>query len=112
MIGAVAVMIWFLLLDLAQGRLLFTPGALGSALFFGARGIAEVQVTATTVLGYTGVHLAAFLTVGLIASALAEAASRQPAVLFGLVLFFVTLEAGFIGVIVIIAAWLLDAIQS
>jgi hypothetical protein len=111
-IGAVAVMAWFLVLDLAQGRVLFTPGALGSALFFGARGIGEVQVTATTVLGYTGLHLAAFLAVGLLASALIEAAGRQPPLLFGLALFFVTLETSFIGLIVILAAWLLDAIQA
>jgi len=112
LIGAVAVMGWFLLLDVVQGRLLFTPGSLGSALFFGARGTAEVSITATTVLGYTGVHVAAFLAVGLLASALVEAAGQQPPLLFGLALFFVTLEAMFLGLIVIMAAWLLDAFRS
>jgi hypothetical protein len=112
LIGACAVMAWFLVLDLAQGRVLFTPAALGSALFFGARGMAEVQVTATTVLGYTGLHLVAFLAVGVLASALLEAAGRQPPLLFGLALFFVTLETSFIGLIAIAAAWLLDAIQA
>ncbi len=107
--GAVAVMVWFLALDLVQGRLLFTPGALGSALFFGARGEAEVVIAFETVLGYTGIHLAAFMLAGLLASALTEAARREPPLLLGLVLFFVTLEVLFIGLIVIMASWLLDA---
>ncbi len=108
--GAVVVMGWFLAVDLVQGRLMFTPGALGSALFFGARGEAEVVVAIETVLGYTGVHLAAFMLAGLIASGLVEAARREPPLLLGLVLFFVTLEVLFIGLIAIMASWLLNAI--
>jgi hypothetical protein len=109
--GAIAVMVWFLALDLVRSRLLFTPGALGSALFFGARGATEVQITVETVLGYTGVHVAAFMAAGLLASAFTEGARREPPLLLGLVLFFVTLEVLFIGLIAIIAAWLLDAMD-
>ncbi len=111
LLGAVAVMVWFLVLDLVHGRMFFTPGALGSAIFFGARGVHEVQITLETVLGYTGLHVVAFLAVGLIASALTEAARREPPLLLGMVLFFVTLEVMFIGLLAIVAAWLLDAIQ-
>ena len=109
--GAVAVMAWFLALDLIQSRLMFTPGALGSAIFFGARGELEVVVAVETVLGYTGVHIAAFMLAGLLASALTEAARREPPLLLGLVLFFVTLEVLFIGLIAIMASWLLDALS-
>ena len=35
--GAAAVAFWFLVLDLIEGRILFTPGALGSVFFLGAR---------------------------------------------------------------------------
>lgn len=111
LIGAVAVMLWFLVLDLVRGQLLFTPAALGSAFFFGARGIAEVQVTAGTVIGYTTLHVAAFVLVGFIASALAGAAEREPPLLLGLGLLFVTFEVLFIGLLAIIATWLLDALQ-
>jgi hypothetical protein len=111
LLGAVAVMIWFLVLDLVRQPMFFTPGALGSALFFGARGTAEVQITVETVLGYTGIHLVAFMAVGMIASMMTEAARREPPLLLGMVLFFVTLEVLFIGLLAIVATWLLDSIQ-
>lgn len=109
--GAVAVMIWFLVSDVLNERSLFTPGALGSALFFGARGMAEVQVTPETVLAYTGVHLVSFMLIGLTASALVEGARREPHVLLAVVLLFVTLEVMFIGLLAIVAEWLLDGIR-
>jgi hypothetical protein len=104
-------MLWFFVLDVIQGRVLFTPAALGSALFLGARGLGEVAITPGMVAGYTGVHLFSFLLVGLGASALVEGARRQPSILLGTVLFFVTLEVLFIGLMAIMAAWLLDAIS-
>jgi len=110
LLGAVAVMVWFLVLDVIRRPLFFTPGALGSALFFGARGATEVQVSVETVLGYTGVHVVAFMIVGMIASALTEAARREPPLLLGMVLFFVTLEVLFIGLLAIVATWLLNSI--
>lgn len=110
-LGAAAVMAWFLVLDIVRGSLFFTPGALGSALFFGARGAADVQITVETVLGYTGVHLVAFMVVGLLASVLAEAAKREPPLLLGMVLFFVALEVLFIGLLAIVATWLFDSIR-
>lgn len=109
--GAVAVMIWFLASDIVNERALFTPGALGSALFFGARGVLEVQITPETVLAYTGVHVVSFMLVGLLASALVEGARREPHVLLAMVLLFVTLEVMFIGMLAIVAEWLLDAIR-
>lgn len=112
LIGAGAVMLWFLVLDIVRGQLFFTPAALGSALFFGARGIAEVQITAGTVIGYTTLHVAAFIIVGFVASALAGAAEREPPLLLGLALLFVTFEVLFIGLLAIMATWLLDALRG
>lgn len=111
LLGAAAVMAWFLIIDLIRLPVFFTPGALGSALFFGARGTAEVQVTIETVLGYTGVHVVAFLLVGLLASAMTEGARREPPLLLGMIMFFVVLEVLFIGLLAIVATWLLDSIQ-
>lgn len=108
LIGAGAVAAWFLILDLAQGRIFFTPGALGSALFFGARSAEAVQVSAVTVLGYTGLHVTAFLAVGLVAAALVtEAEEWASAVILGAILLFVTFETFFIGLLAIVAQWLL-----
>lgn len=111
LIGAVAVVIWFLAIDLMQGRVLFTPAALGSAVFLGARSAADVQVTAPMVLGYTMFHVGAFLVAGFIASALISEAEKDPPMLLGLVLLFVTFEVLFFGLIAIMASWLLDSLK-
>jgi hypothetical protein len=111
LLGALAVMVWFLLLDVVRGQLFFTPAALGSALFHGARGTAEVVLTVPVVLGYTGIHLVAFLGVGLVASAMVEGARREPPLLLAMVLFFVTLEVMFIGWMAIMAIWLLESLS-
>jgi hypothetical protein len=110
LLGALSVALWFLAIDAVRGKLLFTPAALGSAILMGARGIAEVQMTVTTVAGYSLIHFAAFLLVGFIAAALADAAERNPPLLLGLALLFVTFEVLFIGVMAIAASWLLDAL--
>jgi hypothetical protein len=110
LVGAVAVAAWFLVLDGVQGRVLFTPAALGSALFLGASGPADVSITTPIVAGYTALHVAAFILVGLLGAALMRGAEREPHVLLGAVLLFVTLEAFVIGMIAIAAVWLLDVI--
>lgn len=111
LLGAVAVAVWFLAMDAVAGRLLFTPAALGSALFHGATGVADVRLDAITILGYTGLHVAAFLITGLVAAAIvAFAEDRHPYVLLGAVLLFVTFETFFIGLITIMAQWLLEVI--
>jgi hypothetical protein len=112
LIGAVAVAVWFLIVDLIAGRLLFTPAALGSAVFLGARTPDEVQITALTVLGYTAMHVSAFVLTGLIAAAIVAAAEEHSeAVLLGGVLLFVTFEAFSIGLLTIVATWLVDALS-
>ena len=109
--GAAAVAIWFFVLDLAQGRLLFTPAALGSGFLLGARGVNEIEYTAATVLGYSVLHGTVFLTVGLLAATLIHAAEKRPVVLLGGILLFVTLEVLFVGLMALIASWLIDALQ-
>jgi hypothetical protein len=111
LIGAGVVAVWFLVIDLIQGRMLFTPAALGSAVFAGARGAAEVQVSAPMILAYTLIHVAAFLGTGFVASALISEAEKDPPMLLGLVLLFVTIEVLFFGLIAIMAGWLLDSIK-
>lgn len=112
LIGAVAVAVWFLIVDTIAGRLLFTPAALGSAVFHGARGPDAVQITALTVVGYSVLHLVAFLLTGLAAAAIVAAAEEySEAVLLGGVLLFVTLEAFSIGLLTIVAEWLVSSLS-
>lgn len=111
LIGAAVVAVWFLVMDAVGGRLLFTPAALGSVIFHGATGLADVRTDAITILAYTGLHLGAFLLTGLVASAIvAFAEDRHDYVLLGAILLFVTFETFFIGVVTIVAQWLLEVI--
>jgi hypothetical protein len=111
LIGAAVVALWFLVLDAAMGRLLFTPAALGSVVFHGATSPAAVQVDALTILGYTALHLVAFGVVGVIvAAAVSYAEDRHAYVLLGMVLVFVAFETFFIGLVTVLAQWLLELI--
>lgn len=111
LIGAAAVAAWFLVVDAVAGRLLFTPAALGSALLRGSRTAATVEISAATVLGYTVLHVAAFLVIGLVAAGIVAAAEEfSEAILLGGVLLFVTFEALSIGLLTIVASWLVDTL--
>jgi hypothetical protein len=111
LIGAAAVALWFLLIDAMFGRLLFTPGALGSVLFHGARSVADVQTDALTILGYSGLHLLAFFVTGLAAAAIVtEAEDYAMPLILGAILLFVTFETFFIGMLAIVAQRLLTVI--
>jgi hypothetical protein len=110
LLGAGAVAVWFLVFDLATRGALFTPGALGSALFYGARGPAEVQITATTVLGYTLIHVIGFIAVGFLAASLLVLSLREPSLLGAFMLIFVTLEAVLIGWLAVFATWILSSL--
>ncbi|MEJ2503192.1 MAG: hypothetical protein P8177_07715 [Gemmatimonadota bacterium] len=109
-LGALAVAAWFFVIDLFLGRVLYTPAAIGSALFHGAASPEAVRVTAGTVLGYTAVHFTGFLTMGLVFAALATQAEERPPLLMGLVLLFVTFETLLLGLVAILASWLLDVL--
>lgn len=112
LIGAGAVALWFLVVDLVQGRILFTPAAIGSALIGGARAASEVDITALTVLSYSIVHVFAFVVTGLVAASVLRTAERTSSVvLIGGVLLFFTFEAFSIGLLAILSQWLFDALS-
>lgn len=110
LLGAAVVALWFLIFDALAGRVFYTPAALGSALLFGARSAAEVQIATAPVLIYTLIHVAAFIIVGLVTATLVFAAEEQPPILLGMVLVFAAAEAVFIGVLAVFASWILDTL--
>jgi hypothetical protein len=95
LLGASAIALWFLIIDTIAGQPLFTPAMLGSAIFWGARSAADVQIGIPTVLAYTMVHVLAFVVVGVIASAVACQAERSPSTLFVAVVLFAAFAFGF-----------------
>lgn len=111
-IGAVVVALWFAVVDLTTREFFFTPAALGSAVFQGARGVGEVEISAMNVAGYTILHVLSFIAVGLIAAYLATHAERNGVVILGAVLLFVTFETLFLGLSAIAASWLLAALNG
>ena len=110
LVGAGAVAVWFLVLDVARGQPFFTPAALGAALLLGATSQADVSVTLPIVTAYTVLHLAAFAGIGIAVEWAAERVERAPAVLRAATLAFVLLEALFIGVVGALSQWVLGAL--
>ncbi len=106
-VGASAVAVWFLAVDLMAGRALYTPGALGSAVFLGASSPDQVVVDATTVGLYTLLHGGVFVLVALALTALFRAADEMPSMVAGILLLTVVLEVLFVGAVAIVAQFLL-----
>src|SRR5262245_42380066 len=67
-LGAFVIAGFFFVVDLIAGRPLWTPTALGAALFLGERLAPDAQPQLVLVAGYTAVHLLVFAGVGLIAA--------------------------------------------
>ena len=107
LIGAGVVAVWFFVFDLANGRPFFTPGALGSALFLGASTVEVVVVAPATVIGYSIMHVLAFVVTGFLAAAIVTAADETPPLILGAVMFFAVFEAFFMGLLAMVAEFLL-----
>jgi len=110
LIGAVTVAVWFFILDMVRGRPFFTPAALGSTVFLGVRDLDSVQVTVGIILGYSAIHLAAFVLLGTLVVVIARRARKTPPLILGALLVFVTFQALFMGVLAIAAEHLLGAL--
>jgi hypothetical protein len=110
LLGAGVVAVWFFLFDLLRGRPFFTPGALGSALFLGSSTVQSVSVSPGTVIGYTVMHVIAFAVTGFLAAAIVTAADETPSLILGAVMFFAAFEALFMGLLAMVAEFLLGAL--
>lgn len=112
-IGAATIAIWFLILDTINGRPLYTPTVLGTALFRQGQGLAapeNLPISADMVLMYTWVHGLVFCVIGGVASRLLALAERDMHVGFGILLFFVVFEFGFVVVAFVFAEAVLHAL--
>lgn len=110
LIGAGAVALWFLIVDLVAGRAFYTPAMLGSAVFLGLRDPADVVVTFQAVIGYTMLHVLAFCFVGFAGALLARLVERFPTTFFVVVVFFAIFEVGFYIVVALAGQPLLGAL--
>ena len=110
LIGAGAVALWFLIVDVVNGQPFFTPAMLGSALVWGVTDPAQVEVAFPAIIGYSMVHVIAFGVVGIVAAALARLVEDFPSTLFVVVFFFAVFEVGFYIVVALRAQPLLGAL--
>jgi hypothetical protein len=112
LVGAATVALWFLIVDLIQGRPLYTPTVLGAALFGRGAGIPSPDMGPDLgmVLMFTWVHGLAFVVVGGIVARLLAVAERRPSAGFGILMLFVLFEFGFIAVAMLFAQPVLRAL--
>lgn len=94
-IGATVIAVWFFAIDLIAGHPLFTPATLGRGMLSLLGPVPAGQSVALLVVGYTIVHYAAFVLVGLIAAMIVSVANREPSILLGFVVLFAAIEVGF-----------------
>ena len=93
-LGATAVAVWFLGVDLIYAHAFATPEGLGRGLLrlFGPAGM---EGAAVFVVAYTVFHYAAFIGAGLLVSVIVHWAQTTPTVLAGAMMLFVAFEIGF-----------------
>lgn len=111
--GGLAVALWFLVIDAWGGRPFYTPTVLGTAVFHGGVGsvdLAAIRPSLEVVLPFTWLHLLVFATIGVVASRLLAVAERNPNYGFGVLLFFVIFEIGFVAVCLVLAEQVLHAL--
>lgn len=110
LIGAGIVAIWFLIFDLLAGAPLRTPALLGAAVFHSLRDPGALQITAGLVLRYTVLHGLAFIAFGILCAVLIATADREPTILLAFVALFAVFQVFFLGLVGILARFLLGAI--
>ena len=97
MIGALAVALWFLVLDLFAGRPLYTPALLGTLLLHGGEAARQTIVAPLEIAAYTAFHFVAFILVGLALSWMMTLFERFPIMFFVILVLFVCLQLPFFG---------------
>jgi hypothetical protein len=105
-VGAVVVALWFLLLDGLAGVPLRTPSALGGLVFAGETHGAELPVNMAWVWGYSAVHLAIGIVLGIVMAAASAAVDRSPPLVVATILAFVSFEAFMLGVVGLVSVFL------
>lgn len=112
-IGAATVATWFLVVDAINGRPLYTPAVLGTALFRHGEGLAapaRLPISLDMVLMFTWVHGLVFAMLGGAAAWLLSIAERRPNLGFGILVLFVVCEFGFLAAAMVLAEPVLHAL--
>jgi hypothetical protein len=98
-IGALAVAIWFLILDTIAGHPFQTPSLLGQVVLFGDSTPDTSQVVFGAILVYTAFHFAVFALVGMGLVALVHWGEHEPVVRYAFLPVFLVFEVLFYGLL-------------
>ena len=109
-IGAAVVAVWFLLFDIARGRPLLTPSLLGAAVFYGVTTPDGVPVALGPIVGYTILHVLAFIAFGVAAASVISVSEREPALFIAFVILFAAFEMFFFAIVAALGQSLMGAI--
>ena len=97
-IGATAIAVWFLIVDVVSGHALYTPDLLGRGLIsILGKPPAMPDTVITHVFAYTLFHYAAFALVGVVVAYIVHKSARTPAILAGFLIVFVMFQIGAYG---------------
>ena len=111
LVGAATIALWFLVLDVLQGRPLYTPTVLGRVFLFGGIQPGETVTPAfEPAFAFTWVHVLVFLLIGVLASRLLALAEREPSFGFGILLLMVVFTYGFVSACMVFAEPVLHAL--
>jgi len=113
LLGAATIALWFLVVDTLNGRPLYTPTVLGTAVFRGGAGLdhpESLPVSFELVMQFTWLHAIVFAIVGGLAARLLAFAEHTANVGFGIVLLFVVFEFGFVAVTMVFAEDVLSSL--
>ncbi|MEZ4587515.1 MAG: hypothetical protein R2909_14050 [Gemmatimonadales bacterium] len=103
-LGAGAVALWFLVMDVLDGLALVTPSVLGQVILFGETEPILSRVVWPAVLAYSVVHLIGFLLFAAVVTRLVFLADRSQLALFALFMLFVAFEGFFSGLMAMLFA--------
>ena len=103
-LGAAAVALWFLVVDLLRGQPLHTPALLGAVVSGAADPLAAADAPGRLglVVLYTVLHVLAFSVVGIIAVFVVHRAERAPALIGLLLMLFAAIEVAFTGFVAVL----------
>ncbi len=96
LIGAVAIAVWFGILDAVRGEMLATPVMLGTSLGSLVLG-GDPPSRAAAFIGYTLFHVLMFVGIGILLSWVVNASEKTPSAFIGFAGLFVAFEVGWIG---------------
>jgi hypothetical protein len=94
-IGATAIALWSLVVDVVAGHPFYTPDFLGQGLVSVLGKASMPDTKFVHVAAYTVFHYAAFILVGIVLTVIVHQAARTPGILAGLLVALVVMTMGF-----------------